>query len=102
MVFTYKATSLPYFGLISVFFLNDTMHFSCYIYVPTSSNSILCDVASRNLIADIIYHNSVFSSDNFIGCTTTVEFCATSNTGLPLTVHLLGIIVKYLVPMPSL
>ena len=63
-MFTYKATSLPNFNLVSGF-LNDIMHFSCYIYVPTSSSSMLCDVSSRSLIADIIYHNSVFSSLNF-------------------------------------
>ena len=72
-MFTYKATSLPTLNLVSGF-LNDTMHFSCYIYVPTSSSSMLCDVACRNHTADIIFHNSC-SSSHFIGCTTTLEFC---------------------------
>ena len=64
-MFTYKATSLPTLNLVSGF-LNDTMHFSCYTYVPTSSSSMLCDVASRILIADIILHSSVFGSLDFI------------------------------------
>ena len=43
--------------------------------------ALLCDVASRILIADIIYRNSVFSSLHFIGCTTTLELWAASSTG---------------------
>ena len=69
-------------------FLNDTMHFSCYTYMYLHPVPLLCDVASRILIADIIYRNSVFSSLHFIGCTTTLELWAASNTGLLLTVHL--------------
>ena len=64
---------------------------------------MLCDVACRNHTADIIFHNSC-SSSHFIGCTALLlsSARAASNTGLPLTVHLLGLIIKYLVLMPLL
>ena len=83
-MFTYQATSLPTFFWVFEWYNAFQLLYIC-TYIQAA---LLCDVASRILIADIIYRNSVFSSLHFIGCTTTLELWAASNTGLLLTVHL--------------